>query len=110
MDNKLRELERLLQSDPSEENAMRYFYACLRMGKVRFRAFPTPKVGIHVRRDGWNGPYYVANTNVSPETRCKHRHTKKSNAVKCARRHAHRHMLETPDAKIIAHYVRTGGN
>lgn len=112
MDTRLRDLERRWHAgEMTAELAISYLTTLKRIGgKVRLRRFPTPQVGIHVRRGRENGTWfwYVVNDNTKPETRCKHKHTKKRNAVKCARRYAYNLILESDNAELICEHLYVG--
>lgn len=112
MDSRLRDLERRwLGGEMTAEVAMLYIRVLKRMsGKVRLRRFPTPQVGIHVRRGREQGAWFwcVVNENAKPETRCKHKHSKKRNAVKCARRYAYNLILESDDAELVCRFLHVG--
>ena len=119
MDSRLRELERRWHGgEITPELAMLYLSTLKRTGgKVRLRRFPTPQVGIHVRRGRETQPvglpwgtvfWYVVNDNIKPETHCKHKHTTKRNAVKCARRYAYNLILESDDAELICRHLQVG--
>lgn len=113
MDSRIRALERRWTSgETTTDLAILYFTAVRRMGgKIRLKRFPTPQVGIHVRRGREQGAWfwYVANENVKPGTRCAHKHNEKRNAVKCARRYAYNVVLASEDAELIQQHLLVGG-
>lgn len=109
MDDKLREIERRWQSEPTVEVALEYAIALRRTrSKIRLRSFKTAEVGIHVRatRDNYVTVYLVVDTNT--DTQCKHKHRSKRNAVKCAKRYAYNHVTSSDNHALLAKYLKIG--